>query len=284
MSGAGGARTHDRRIMSPRDCRSCRSGSVLTCAHEPSRQPADPGELQPELQPPIPGRQGAMPATSAPPRITGRRSRPETPQCLSRRRPGRSSARGVHTRHAEAHSGCTPLAFRRNWARWQNAWQTSAGEPGPWQATHATATPSVSAPGWRRWTQAVPRARRRLHQETFTTMIEGVREAAIGGLIKAETFDTGVRARYRTAEAVHGVFCYTFFKGPAASRRGTNMPPRRPGEPVRAGVPLLEEYLGFAAGRARASARRGPRWSRPAPRGFPAWLRTSGIRSGVLHS
>jgi len=136
---AGGARTHDRRIMSPRDCRSCRSGSDLTCAHEPSRHPADPGELQPELQPSIPGRQGAMPATSAP-RITGRRSRPETPQCLSRRPPGR------------------------------------------------------------------------------------------------------------------------------------------------AGVPLLEEYLGIAAGRARASARRGPRWSRPAPRGFPAWLRTSGIRSGVLHS
>ncbi len=48
---------------------------------------------------------------------------------------------------------------------------------------------------------------------TFTAMIEGVREAAIGaGLIEAETFDTGVRALYRTTEA-DGVFCYTFFKG-----------------------------------------------------------------------
>jgi SAM-dependent methyltransferase len=50
-------------------------------------------------------------------------------------------------------------------------------------------------------------------KRTFTAMIEGVREAAIGaGLIDAETFDTGVRALYRTAEA-DGVFCYTFFRG-----------------------------------------------------------------------
>jgi SAM-dependent methyltransferase len=49
-------------------------------------------------------------------------------------------------------------------------------------------------------------------RKTFTAMVEGVREAAIGtGLAEAEDFDAGVRALYRTAEA-DGVFCYTFFK------------------------------------------------------------------------
>ena len=50
-------------------------------------------------------------------------------------------------------------------------------------------------------------------RRTFTAMIEGVRESAIkAGLIAPESFDTGVRDLYRTAEA-DGVFCYTFFNG-----------------------------------------------------------------------
>jgi SAM-dependent methyltransferase len=54
-------------------------------------------------------------------------------------------------------------------------------------------------------------------KKTFTAMIEGVRESAIkAGLVKAEDFDAGIRALYRTAEA-DGVFCYTFFK--AAGRK-----------------------------------------------------------------
>jgi len=49
-------------------------------------------------------------------------------------------------------------------------------------------------------------------KKTFTAMVEGVREAAItAGLIEPATFDAGVQALYRTAEA-DGVFCYTFFK------------------------------------------------------------------------
>jgi SAM-dependent methyltransferase len=49
-------------------------------------------------------------------------------------------------------------------------------------------------------------------RKTFTAMIEGVREAAIAaGLIGPESFDAGIRALYRAAEA-DGVFCYTFFK------------------------------------------------------------------------
>jgi len=48
--------------------------------------------------------------------------------------------------------------------------------------------------------------------ETFTAMIEGVREQAIkAGMIEPELFDAGIRALYRSAEA-DGVFCYTFFK------------------------------------------------------------------------
>ena len=50
-------------------------------------------------------------------------------------------------------------------------------------------------------------------RKTFTAMIEGVREAALGsGLIARDLFDTGIRDLHRTAEA-DGVFCYTFFKG-----------------------------------------------------------------------
>jgi ubiquinone/menaquinone biosynthesis C-methylase UbiE len=49
-------------------------------------------------------------------------------------------------------------------------------------------------------------------RRTFTAMIEGVREPAIGdGLIDPAAFDAGIRALYRTAGS-DGVFCYTFFK------------------------------------------------------------------------
>ena len=55
-------------------------------------------------------------------------------------------------------------------------------------------------------------------KNTFTAMIEGVRERALSaGIIDAETFDLGVRDLYRTAQA-DGVFCYTFFK--AFAQRG----------------------------------------------------------------
>jgi SAM-dependent methyltransferase len=50
-------------------------------------------------------------------------------------------------------------------------------------------------------------------RKTFTAMVEGVRESALGaGIVEAGLFDAGIRALYRTAEA-DGVFCYTFFKG-----------------------------------------------------------------------
>jgi len=52
-------------------------------------------------------------------------------------------------------------------------------------------------------------------RKTFTAMIEGVREAALAaGISDQDTFDKGVSALYRTAEA-DGVFCYTFFKAVA---------------------------------------------------------------------
>ena len=52
-------------------------------------------------------------------------------------------------------------------------------------------------------------------RNTFTAMVEGVREQAIAqGMIDAEEFDRGVRDLHRTA-ADDGVFCYTFFKGRA---------------------------------------------------------------------
>ena len=52
-------------------------------------------------------------------------------------------------------------------------------------------------------------------KKTFTAMIEGVREKAIGtGMIGQADFDSGIRDLYRTTEA-GGVFCYTFFKAVA---------------------------------------------------------------------
>ncbi len=49
-------------------------------------------------------------------------------------------------------------------------------------------------------------------RNTFTAMIEGIREPSIeSGLITGETFDEGIKDLYRTAED-DGVFCYTFFK------------------------------------------------------------------------
>ncbi|MFW6075236.1 MAG: class I SAM-dependent methyltransferase [Chloroflexota bacterium] len=52
-------------------------------------------------------------------------------------------------------------------------------------------------------------------RDTFTAMIEGVREPALSAkLIDPDTFDRGIRDLYRTMEP-DGVFCYTFFKGTA---------------------------------------------------------------------
>jgi ubiquinone/menaquinone biosynthesis C-methylase UbiE len=50
-------------------------------------------------------------------------------------------------------------------------------------------------------------------KNTFTAMIEGVREKAIRNLkMDAASFDRGVQDLYRTTQ-IDGVFCYTFFKG-----------------------------------------------------------------------
>ncbi len=50
-------------------------------------------------------------------------------------------------------------------------------------------------------------------KNTFTAMIEGVRDKAIKqGITDTQTFDQGIKDLYRTAES-DGVFSYTFFKG-----------------------------------------------------------------------
>jgi protein-L-isoaspartate O-methyltransferase len=52
-------------------------------------------------------------------------------------------------------------------------------------------------------------------KNTFTAMIEGVREPALqAGIIAPDHFDQGIKDLYRTA-APDGVFCYTFFKAVA---------------------------------------------------------------------
>ena len=53
-------------------------------------------------------------------------------------------------------------------------------------------------------------------RDTFTAMIEGVREAALeSALINPTTFDQGIEDLHRTTE-LDGVFCYTFFEATAA--------------------------------------------------------------------
>ena len=50
-------------------------------------------------------------------------------------------------------------------------------------------------------------------RQTFTAMVEGVKDAALGrGMMTKEEWDQGIAALYRTC-APDGVFCYTFFKG-----------------------------------------------------------------------
>ena len=50
-------------------------------------------------------------------------------------------------------------------------------------------------------------------KNTFTAMVEGVREQALGmKLIQPERWNQGIAGLRRTAES-DGVFCYTFFKG-----------------------------------------------------------------------
>jgi hypothetical protein len=65
-------------------------------------------------------------------------------------------------------------------------------------------------------------------RNTFTAMVEGVRERALAaGLVDAETWQRGIAGLRRAAEA-DGVFCYTFFKGtgvkldPGERRSGAN--------------------------------------------------------------
>lgn len=60
----------------------------------------------------------------------------------------------------------------------------------------------------------------RFTKKTFTAMVEGVRDAAIGSsMAEPEAFDAGIRALHRTA-ADDGVFCYTFFKAVARAAPG----------------------------------------------------------------
>jgi hypothetical protein len=49
-------------------------------------------------------------------------------------------------------------------------------------------------------------------KNTFTAMVEGVRDSAVGrGLMDGRDWDRGIADLYRTAGR-DGVFCYTFFK------------------------------------------------------------------------
>ena len=49
-------------------------------------------------------------------------------------------------------------------------------------------------------------------KNTFTAMVEGIRNAALeAGIVDQSVFDKGIQDLYRTTEP-DGIFCYTFFK------------------------------------------------------------------------
>jgi len=55
-------------------------------------------------------------------------------------------------------------------------------------------------------------------KNTFTAMIEGIRNAALEvGIVDQIIFDKGIQDLHRTAET-DGVFCYTFFKAFAVKK------------------------------------------------------------------
>ena len=55
-------------------------------------------------------------------------------------------------------------------------------------------------------------------KNTFTAMIEGIRNDALkAGIVDQDIFDKGIQDLYRTTED-DGVFCYTFFKAVAAKK------------------------------------------------------------------
>ncbi|MFC1764967.1 class I SAM-dependent methyltransferase [Planctomycetota bacterium] len=55
-------------------------------------------------------------------------------------------------------------------------------------------------------------------RNTFTAMVEGIRQAAIDAkMIEPEEIDRGIKDLYRTTEK-DGVFCYTFFKAVAKKK------------------------------------------------------------------
>jgi len=63
-----------------------------------------------------------------------------------------------------------------------------------------------------------PRLVQGFTKNTFTAMIEGIRQSSIeAGLLDERTFDEGIKGLYRTTET-DGVFCYTFFKAIAAKQ------------------------------------------------------------------
>ena len=54
-------------------------------------------------------------------------------------------------------------------------------------------------------------------KNTFTAMIEGIKEKAVkNSIMDAASFDRGIQDLYRTTQ-IDGVFCYTFFKGTGTS-------------------------------------------------------------------
>jgi ubiquinone/menaquinone biosynthesis C-methylase UbiE len=61
-------------------------------------------------------------------------------------------------------------------------------------------------------------------KNTFTAMIEGIRDSAIeAGIIDQLSFDIGIEHLYRTTEP-EGIFCYTFFKAVAEKSHNCDQP------------------------------------------------------------
>ncbi len=150
-------------------------------------------------------------------------------------RPGRPSLRGVHTRHAEAHKGCTPWRSGGP-GRCQNrlariSWRAGSAIGGRprMPLPHRPCQPPDDVSGLK-----PPRARRRLPQKDLHGDDRWREAATSAGLIEAGTFDADVRALCPDSPGRrHALLHLLQAVRPQAGRDGTCRPAGRANRPGR---------------------------------------------------
>ena len=124
-------------------------------------------------------------------------------------------------------------------------------------------------------------------RRTFTAMVEGVGEQAVGqGLMDAASWAAGIGDLYRAADE-DGTFCYTFFKAVGASVAAMAGGLSGPGpwsrwraRSARGRAQVRCGWWPWTGGPARGNRRSPGRWPRPAA-ARPSWLSTTSCTGGT---